>query len=116
MDCQRLRAIILDIEYHLSDEDRRRLHFYVGGAVPRRLQDDTSLAGTLNMMERLIEEGRISENDFTFLIDALDQIHCMNAVELLKGKIVFLIINFTAVYCYRTFKTKSIKRTKSIST
>jgi hypothetical protein len=85
MDTQRLRVILLDIQDHLSDEDRNHLHFYLGGVVPRRLRDDPSLTGTLNIMDRLIEERRISENDLTFLIDAFDQIHCMNAVELLKG-------------------------------
>ncbi|UJR29627.1 hypothetical protein I4U23_017175 [Adineta vaga] len=83
MDTQRLRVILLDIQDHLSNEDRSRLHFYLGGVVPRRFRDDPSLTGTLNIMERLIEERRISEKDLTFLIDAFDQIHSFFVTKLL---------------------------------
>ncbi len=93
MDSQRFRAILLDVQDHLSDEDRQRLHFYLGGVVPRRIRDDPTLKGTLNLMESLFDQGKISEQDFTFLINAFDQIHCINAVRLLKGNFIFSFIN-----------------------
>jgi hypothetical protein len=89
MDSHRFRAIILDLQDRLSDDDRKRLHFYLGGDVPRRIRDDPSLNGTLNLMESLFDQNKISEQDFTFLINALDGIHCINAVKLLRGNFCF---------------------------
>ena len=86
MDHLHLRAIILKLQDRLSDDDRRRLHFFLGNDVPRRIRDDPSLAGTLCLMESLFDQDKINEQDFTFLINAFDEIQCIDAVKLLKGK------------------------------
>ena len=85
MDNHHLRGLILKLEYRLSDHDRIRLHFFLGDDVPRRIRDDPSLHGTLNLMESFFDRGKISEEDFTFLISAFDEIHCINAVKVLKS-------------------------------
>ena len=90
-DGHRLRAIILDIQDHLSDTDRQRLHFHLGGDVPRRIRDDPSLHGTLNLTDSLFDRGKISDEHFTFLISAFDEIHCINAVKVLKSKFLFFL-------------------------
>ena len=56
MDSCYLRAIIIKIQDCLSDDDRIRLHFFFGNDVPRRIRDDPSLGGTLNLMESLFEQ------------------------------------------------------------
>ena len=86
MDHHHLRAIILKLQDRLSDHDRRRLHFFLGNDVPRRIRDDPSLAGTLCLMESLFDQDKINEQDFTFLIDAFDEIQCIDAVKVLRGK------------------------------
>lgn len=95
MDNHHLRAIILKLQDRLSDNDRIRLHFFLGDDVPRRIRDDPSLAGTLSLMESLFDQDKINENDFSFLIHAFEQIRCIDAVKLLKGKCLFLNSTFS---------------------
>lgn len=85
MENQQLRALILKLQDRLSDNDRIRLHFFLGNDVPRRIRDDPSLAGTLRLMDSLFDQDKINETDFSFLIHAFDQIQCSDAVKLLKG-------------------------------
>jgi len=85
MDNQQLRSIIIKLESRLSDDDRERLHFYLGNDVPRKIRDDASLRGTLRLMDSLFDQDKINEQDFTFLIRAFEQIQCRDAVRLLKG-------------------------------
>ena len=91
MDHQQLRSIIIKLESRLSDDDRERLHFYLGNDVPRKIRDDASLRGTLRLMDSLFDQDKINEQDFTFLIHAFEQIQCLDAVNLLKG----FIFSFT---------------------
>lgn len=86
MNNHQLRALILRLQDRLSEDDRRRLHFFLGNDVPRRVRDDPSLGGTLSLMESLFDQDKISEEDFTFLINAFDEIQCRDAVKLLRGK------------------------------
>jgi hypothetical protein len=79
------RAIILKIQNRLSEDDRLRLHFFLGDDVPRIIRDDLSLRGTLKLMDSLIDQDKINEQDFTFLINAFDEIQCIDAAKLLKG-------------------------------
>ena len=85
IDHQQLRSIIIKLETRLSDDDRERLHFYLGNDVPRKIRDDASLRGTLRLMDSLFDQDKINEQDFTFLIRAFEQIQCIDAVNLLKG-------------------------------
>jgi hypothetical protein len=91
MDNHHLRAIIIKLQDRLSDNDRKRLHFFLGNDVPRRIRDDPSLGGTLCLMESLFDQDKINEQDFTFLINAFDEIQCIDAVKLLRGKFYFSI-------------------------
>ena len=90
MDPHHLRAIILKLQDCLSDNDRQRLHFFLGKDVPRRIRDDPSLGGTLSLMESLFDQDKINEQDFTFLINAFDEIQCIDAVKLLRGDFLLL--------------------------
>ncbi len=88
MDNQEFRSILLKLQDRLSDNDRKRLHFFFGNDVPRRIRDDPSLSGTLSLMESLFDQDKINEQDFTILIKAFQEIQCIDAVKLLKSKIV----------------------------
>ena len=85
IDNRHLRGLILRLENRLSDDDRTRLHFFLGDDVPRRIRDDDSLRGTLDLIESLFDQDKINGKDFTFLINAFDEIQCMDAVKLLRG-------------------------------
>jgi hypothetical protein len=37
-------------------------------------------------MESLFDQDKINDDDFSFLIDAFDEIQCLDAVKLLRGK------------------------------
>jgi hypothetical protein len=91
MHNRHLRAIILRLQDRLSDNDRKRLHFFLGNDVPRRIRDDQSLGGTLSLMESLFDQDKINEQDFNFLINAFDEIQCIDAVKLLRGHFLFRI-------------------------
>ncbi|CAF1624460.1 unnamed protein product [Adineta ricciae] len=84
MDNIRLRSIILNLQDRLSNDDRKRLHFYLGHDVPRRIRDDPTLGGTLALMDSLFDQDKINEQDFTYLIKTFDEIRCFDAVKLLK--------------------------------
>jgi hypothetical protein len=81
----RLRGTILKLQDRLSNDDRKRLHFFLGNEVPRLIRDDSTLNGTLTLMESLFDQDKISEEDFAFLINAFDEIQCTDAVKILKG-------------------------------
>jgi hypothetical protein len=87
MDRQ-LRGIILKLQNRLSEDDRIRFHFYMGNDVPRSYRDDHTLRGTLKLMKSLIDQDIINEQDFTFLIDAFDEIQCIDAAKLLRGNVI----------------------------
>ncbi|CAF0937006.1 unnamed protein product [Adineta steineri] len=84
MDNHCLRAIILKLQDRLSNDDRKRLHFYLGNDVPRRIRDDPTLSGTLSLMDSLFDQDKVNEKDFSFLINAFDEIQCIDAVKLLR--------------------------------
>ncbi|CAF1221278.1 unnamed protein product [Adineta steineri] len=84
MDNHRLRAMILKLQDRLSNDDRKRLHFYLGNDVPRRIRDDPTLSGTLSLMDSLFDQDKVNEKDFSFLINAFDEIQCIDAVKLLR--------------------------------
>ena len=114
MDSRHLRALILKIQDHLSDNDRQRLHFFLGTDVPRRIRDDPSLSGTLNLMECLFDQDKINERDFTFLINAFDEIHCIDAVKILRGNFIFLSVYMLLLPSVRTYEKNARTWTKSI--
>ncbi|CAF2679432.1 unnamed protein product [Rotaria sp. Silwood2] len=84
MDNHHLRGILLKLQDRLSDNDRKRLHFFLGNDIPRRIRDDPSLSGTLSLMESLFDQDKINEYDFTFLINAFNEIQCIDAAKVLK--------------------------------
>ena len=85
MDNYKCRSILLKLQDRLSDDDRKRLHFFLGNDVPRRIRDDPSLTGTLSLIESLFDQDKISEQDFTFLIKTFDEIQCKDAAQLLRS-------------------------------
>ncbi len=89
MDSRYLRSILLNLRYRLSDNDQELLHFYLKNDVPGTLGDDSTLNGTLRLMQSLFDQDKINERDFTLLIDAFKQIRCFDAVNLLKGLFFF---------------------------
>src|SRR5690349_21254694 len=105
-----LRGIILKLQSRLSDDDRLRLHFFLGDDVPRSIRDDLSLRGTLKIMDSLIDQDKINEQDFTFLINAFDEIQCIDAAKLLRGNYYFSKRSICRILClFRTSETNSIK-------
>jgi hypothetical protein len=87
-----LRSTLLRIQDRLSDKDRESLHFFLSDDVPRGIRDDPTLKGTLNLMQSLFDQGKITEQDFTLLINAFKQIGCIDAVKLLEGIRLFSFI------------------------
>lgn len=89
MENRHVRAILLKLQDRLSDDDRKRLHFFVGNDVPRSIRDNPTLGGTLSLLESLFDQDKINEDDLTFLINAFDEIQCTDAVKLLKGYFLY---------------------------
>ena len=98
MEDRCLREILLNLHSRLSNNDRERLHFYLQNDVPRILADDSSLSGTLKLMQSLFDQDKINENDFTLLVDAFGKIQCFDAIQLLKG-LISLFFNFISFDC-----------------
>ncbi|UJR19376.1 hypothetical protein I4U23_022505 [Adineta vaga] len=83
MDHRRLHSILLNLRHRLTDNDRKRLHFYLGKDAVRRIQDHPTLTGTLNLIGSLIDKDRINNKDLSYLINALDEIYCSDAANFL---------------------------------
>jgi hypothetical protein len=86
MDTNRLRAVILKLHDYLSDEDWKRLHFYLGS--DPLLQANISLTGSHT------DQDKINEKQFTFLTNLLERTECSDAMRVLKGKLCFHFESF----------------------
>ena len=107
IDNRPLREIIVRLEQRLSDNnDRRRLHFFLANDIPRTIQDDASLRGTFDLIQSLFDQDKINENDFTFLINAFEEIQCMDAVKILRG--IIFIFHTILDDRFRTYETNTI--------
>ncbi len=80
-----LRTTILKLQERLSDHDRQSLHFILAKQVPRYIQDDPSLSGTFHLMESLFDQDKISEENFSLLIDAFKDINFQEGLKILTG-------------------------------
>ncbi|CAF1219194.1 unnamed protein product [Rotaria sordida] len=78
------RALLLKLQDALSESDRKRLHFILGDYIPADLRDDSSMGGTLKLLEALVNQAKISEQDVGFLIEVSNKIHCHSIVQMLK--------------------------------
>ena len=94
MDVDHLRAVLANLLRHLDHNDRKRLHEYLGTDIPRRIQDDQSLQGTLKVFDSLFDQDKISEEDFTLLINAFDEIQCIGAATVLRSILISRQIKF----------------------
>jgi hypothetical protein len=92
MDNYRLCSIVSNLQQRLSDKDRERLDLYLKNDIPKPVRDDSTLGGTLKLIQSLFDQNKINEKDFPLLIDAFKQIQCFDAVNLLEG--FFLFLNF----------------------
>lgn len=81
----RFRLILTEVDEDLSDQDRKRLHFVIGNVIPKRLREHPTVADTVILWETLFERGKISSDDFQFLIDTFDGIGCHRAARKLRG-------------------------------
>ncbi|UJR12209.1 hypothetical protein I4U23_016386 [Adineta vaga] len=84
MDNRRLRSIIFKLRHRLSNNDRKRLQFYLGNHILQRIQDYPTIAGTLNLIGSLLDKNDINDKDLSYLINAFDEIHCCDAANFLR--------------------------------
>ena len=100
MDKNNIRATILKLVDGLSDIDRRRLHFYFGIDVPRRISDDQSYDGTLRLIETLFDQDKIRHENLNHLIEACFGIDYHEGVKILRGEIHYWIfVLFDLHFC-----------------
>ena len=93
MDAEiRFRTLLLKLQDSLSDVDRQRLHFLIGSVIPRRLRDDPTINGTLNLLESLFDRGKITDQEFDFLIEAFEGIDRQDIAWRLRGTSLWPII------------------------
>lgn len=78
------RALLLQIQNRLSNDDRRRLHFLIGDIIPRHQREDCTLGGTLTLLESLFDRALISEDYLEFLVRIFKEIQCHDAVRRLQ--------------------------------
>jgi hypothetical protein len=109
MDNQHLRAIIIELQDRLSDDDRKRLHFFLGNDIPRGIEDNPTLGGTLSLIQYLFDQDKINERDVSFLIRAFTIIKCFPAVALLTGKSLFSVCVIIIKFVNRTPETNKAR-------
>ena len=67
------RAVLIDILDHLNAHERKKLSFLLADDIERRICDDPTIGGTLDIFQQLFDRGRISDDNFTDLIEAFQK-------------------------------------------
>ena len=80
------RLVLIQVERRLSRSERERFLFIVAPYITRDEQKNSSTGGTLDVLQSLLEQERISPNDCSFLIDAFEKIECWTAANHLKNR------------------------------
>ncbi|UJR19757.1 hypothetical protein I4U23_022891 [Adineta vaga] len=65
---------LIDENDQLSQDDRAKLHFLFRRCIPRKIADDRTFEGTLDLFVRLFDQGSMSETEFGILIRAFQGI------------------------------------------
>ncbi|CAF3752013.1 unnamed protein product [Rotaria sordida] len=81
------REILIKILDGLSETDCKKLKFLLGKDITRQIQDDPSIDGTLNLFQRLFDQQKISDQNFTYLIKAFEAVQCPAAAQRLRGRL-----------------------------
>jgi hypothetical protein len=79
------RAVLVDILDCLSSNERKKLSFLLGEDIERQIRDDPTIGGTLNVFQQLFDRHKISEENFSYLVEAFQAIKCYNAANSLKS-------------------------------
>jgi hypothetical protein len=85
------RAVLIDILERLSANERKKLSFLLADDIERSICDDPTIGGTLDIFQRLFDRGRISEENFTYLIEAFQSIRCNQAARSLRGSYIVMV-------------------------
>ena len=78
------RELLLDISDGMSEHEHKRFIFLLGDDIPRRVQDESPLS----VFQALIERGRISADDCSYLEKAFNRLKL--------NKFVYKIARYTA--------------------
>ena len=84
----RFRVLLVQLQDRLSDSDRGRLQFLLGNIIPRTSRDDLTINGTLHSLELLFDRGKITYQDFEFLIGIFEGIERHDIANRLRGSSV----------------------------
>ena len=79
------RGFLINIFNQLSDDNRNALHFVVANRVTRRVRDDCTPTGSLQLLNSLFDQGLISEENFDYLINVFEKIQCYDISNQLKS-------------------------------
>ena len=79
------RSFLINIFNQLSDDNRKALHFLVVDGVTRRVRDDCTPAGSLQLLDSLFDHNVISEENFDYLINVFEKIKCYDISNQLKS-------------------------------
>ena len=105
------RAVLIDILDRLSTSDRKKLKFLLGDDIERCLRDDPTIGGTLDVFQQLLDRGKISDENFNFLIDAFQRIKCHQAAKSLKGSYASVIESSSSDFLFSRISEEVIKNT-----
>jgi hypothetical protein len=92
MDDHHFRAVVSQVEGRLSNDDRKRLQSFLGEKFPGQIGEDPLHSNILNQIKSLFDQDTVNEEDLTFLINSFEKIQCVDAVNLLRGNLLFLKI------------------------
>ena len=84
------REVLIDILDRLSVTERKKLSFLLVDDIERRICDDPTIGGTLDIFQQLFDRGKISDENFIYLIDAFQRIKCYKAAKNLKGSCLII--------------------------
>ncbi|UJR24161.1 hypothetical protein I4U23_027127 [Adineta vaga] len=79
------REVLIDILDRLSDIERKKLSFLLVDDIDRRICDDPTIGGALDLIQQLFDRNKISEENFTYLIQSFERIKCYQASNSLKA-------------------------------
>jgi hypothetical protein len=87
------RAILVKITDFISADELNKLRFIFYNKIKRRYYPSTTIDGVIDLFGQLLDRDIINKQNLSNLINALDNVECCSAAQLLRSISSTLISN-----------------------
>jgi len=109
-----LRKVLVKITDYISGNELRKLKFIFSNEIRRDGNDDTTINGAINFFQQLLDRGIIDSQNLSKLINALDDIACDQAAQLLKSILYYILIHNLIIYLDYQLQIAQVPKNKPL--